>query len=226
MPTPRNVPSPAPSSSSVTTHHSSLRSQLYNILPKHALFRVKLHIHQLSNVPLLGGQFGVKWRFRNVQSNAGLLAKMKAGKSTPVVSEGKGKDKDLSPYGDPTPGYPTYDATEHHGHGIYVNGFRSTESTDYLTAGMHASQEASSSTVTSPDAISAAPMGHSYSDGRGTTRWSPLQEHTAQWEHTVTVVTRMDVDRETSGLLSNELKLTIMQVSTLSIILPIIKLYR
>jgi len=54
-------------------------------------------------------------------------------------------------------------------------------------------------------------MDHLYSDGRGATEWAPLHEHTAKWQHTVSVVVRMDIDRETSTLQSNDLKLTVMQ---------------
>lgn len=219
MPTPRILSNTSAPLSSVNTHHSSLRNQLYNILPKHALFKVKVTIHQLSNVPFLGGQYGVKWRFRNVQSvgpNVGLLAKMKASKSASHLdaSTTKAKGRELSPDTEPL------SAVEDHreGHGIYINGFRNdTTSSDYLTSGFRKSSASSpegsadSSPLNTTSSVEA-----SYSDGRGITEWAPLHEHSSKWEHTVNVVVRMDVDRETLNLLHNEMKLTIMQVRLLN----------
>lgn len=38
-----------------------------------------------------------------------------------------------------------------------------------------------------------------------------LRDHKVTWEHTVDIVVRMDVDRDTLTLLPNELKLVVMQ---------------
>jgi hypothetical protein len=187
---------------------------------------VKLQIHQLSNVPLLGGQFGVKWRFKHVQSagrNAGLLAKMRANKSSPHIDVGKGKGRELNVDEDATTGDEDYQAVDGtHGHGIYINDFQVPSGSSYFTAGGSKLSSSSSTTASSDSSsfyttpshtpASSISTEHSYSDGRGVTDWAPLLEHTAKWEHTVSVVVRMDVDRETSILQSNDLKLTIMQV--------------
>jgi hypothetical protein len=166
-------------------------------------------------VPFLGGQYGVKWRFRNVQSvrqHTALLAKMKTSKSAPHLdpSTVKGKGRELSP--DPE----SLSVLEDHreGHGIYVNGFRNnTTSSDYLTSGVHKSSASSSAgSADSSPLTSTSSAEASYSDGRGITEWVPLHEHSSKWEHTVNVVVKLDVDRETLDLLHNELKLTIMQV--------------
>lgn len=52
-----------------------------------------------------------------------------------------------------------------------------------------------------------------HSDNRGITTWTELSDHTATWDHHVTLIVRMDVDRETLDLHENELKLTVLQVS-------------
>lgn len=66
------------SSSALTPSGShGFRSQLGHLLPRHALFQVHLHIEELTNVPLITGQFAVRWKFKNVQSGSGLLSKMK-----------------------------------------------------------------------------------------------------------------------------------------------------
>ena len=51
-----------------------------------------------------------------------------------------------------------------------------------------------------------------HSDSRGITAWTELSDHTATWDHHVTLVVRMDVDRETLDLHASELKLTVLQV--------------
>lgn len=87
--------SPLPSPAILgTTHSHGLRSQLGSLLPRHVLFQVHIHVDQLSNVPLVKGQFGVRWKFKNVQSGSGLLSKMKSANSsrTGVVNnESSGK---------------------------------------------------------------------------------------------------------------------------------------
>lgn len=204
-------------SSQHSSQHSSLRNQIYNIVPKHALFIVRVQIHQLSNVPFLGGQFGVKWRFRNVQSvgpHASLLTKMKAGNKSAVDATGggtlKGKGREVNLDEDYHPQAQGHASTP----GIYVNGLlNGTDSSDYITAGGRHNPKSSTSSSTDSSPLNTTPThDHVYSDGRGITDWAPLQDHTAKWEHSVNVVVRMDVDRETSDLLSNELKLTVMQV--------------
>lgn len=64
---------------------NGLRAQLGHLLPKHAYFRARVVIHQLSSVPYVGGEFGVRWKFKGVQlqhpgpgSKHGLLDRVKA----------------------------------------------------------------------------------------------------------------------------------------------------
>ncbi|KAL4253205.1 hypothetical protein ABKN59_004723 [Abortiporus biennis] len=63
------------------SHGGGIRSQLGHLLPsRHALFQVHLTIDDLSNVPRVKGEFGVKWKFKNVQSGSSLINKLKTGK--------------------------------------------------------------------------------------------------------------------------------------------------
>ena len=214
-------PTPAEySSSTVSTHSSgpSLRSHLFNILPKHALFKIKLHIRQISNVPLLGGEFAVKWRFRNVQSPAGnhsgFLSKMKANSSTTTMTL-KGKTKDYFPDSEDTPTtQPVYPwaGNDPTGRGIPD----SSSSPDY-TSLVGTKSSSSSFSVISPGGTSSLTpaMPGVHSDNRGITTWTELSDHTATWDHHVALVVRMDVDRETLDLHESELKLTVLQVSYL-----------
>ncbi|KAJ7639295.1 N-terminal C2 in EEIG1 and EHBP1 proteins-domain-containing protein [Roridomyces roridus] len=48
-----------------------LRTQLGHLLPRHALFDVRITIHQLASVPLVSGEFGCRWKFKNTKSVKG-----------------------------------------------------------------------------------------------------------------------------------------------------------
>ncbi|KZT00686.1 uncharacterized protein LAESUDRAFT_708494 [Laetiporus sulphureus 93-53] len=69
-----------------------LRSQFGQLLPRHALFHAHVTIEQLSNVPLMRGEFAVRWKFKHVQSRSRLLSKMKKGSSSHGF-RGKGKGR-------------------------------------------------------------------------------------------------------------------------------------
>ncbi|KAF7323935.1 C2 NT-type domain-containing protein [Mycena kentingensis (nom. inval.)] len=46
---------------------TGLKAQLHNLLPRHATFRVRTQIHHLASVPLVSGEFAVRWKFKNTQ---------------------------------------------------------------------------------------------------------------------------------------------------------------
>jgi len=206
------------SSSTVSTHSAgpSLRSHLLNILPKHTLFKVRLQIHQISNVPLLGGDFAVKWRFKNVQSpggnHSGLLSKMKANSSATTTTL-KGKTKDYFPDSEDSPitqsGYPWT------GNGSTGRGTPDSSSSPDYPSPVGTKSSSSSFSVISPNGTpSLTPtMPGMHSDSRGITPWTELSDHTTTWDHHVALIVRMDVDRETLDLHASELKLTVLQVS-------------
>lgn len=72
-----------------------VRAHLKDLLPlsKHALFHVRLTIHQLWNVPLVSGAFSVKWKFQNVHSVRGSGMTMREGLKA-KMRKGKGKEGD------------------------------------------------------------------------------------------------------------------------------------
>lgn len=78
---------------------TGIRAQLGQLLPRHAEFRARVQIHQINNVPFVSGEFGVRWKFKNVQSHAGpkhgLLDRFKARaekRRQPHDDKGKGRD--------------------------------------------------------------------------------------------------------------------------------------
>ena len=220
---------PAPSS-------HGLRSQLGHLIPKHALFQVRLEIEQLSNVPLIKGEFGVRWKFKGVQSGSGLLGKMKGGSKT-WSGQGKGKgrataiglgigvteegelfDEAGSTHGstqgttEDDPDADTAEEPNPHRH----------RSFEYLRATNASTPQLNGHDTPNPPPQTPAPIVHSVpatqSEARGMTPWAELQNYNVKWSHSVNVAVQMDVHRETGDLLPNELKLVVMQVCVHSLL--------
>lgn len=209
-----NKTSIAESSSSSSSAPHGLRTQLGHILPKHALFQVNVHIDQLSNVPLVGGEFGVRWKFRNVQSGSGLLGKMK-GRSTPTLANGKGKGR-LEPSIQITPGTPVRDGFgfQESVHDDGRSSFEDDEDHGRLSMQSNGSAVYGQYLTTSPPETPTAtpkPGRLEKAEAKGMTPWAPLQSYNVRWDHKVSVVVQMDVHRETGDLLPSELKLVVMQ---------------
>ena len=196
-----------------------LRTQLGHLLPRHALFQVHLHIEQLSNVPLIKGEFGVRWKFKNVQSGSGLLSKMKGHRTWSGQGKGKGRadegDGEEGAAGDDVEGNSTHDTTT-------TEDDRSAESprSPLASVGPYAPDTPHPPTAPTPiingpsHSPPSAPAVPLQSDARGVTPWAALQSYNVKWDHTVNAAVQMDVHRETGDLLPSELKLVIMQVST------------
>ncbi|KAJ6588142.1 N-terminal C2 in EEIG1 and EHBP1 proteins-domain-containing protein, partial [Mycena capillaripes] len=53
------------------TPPTGLRAQLHQLLAHHALFQVRIQIHQLASVPLVHGEFAVQWKFKNTHKQDG-----------------------------------------------------------------------------------------------------------------------------------------------------------
>ena len=217
-----SITSESSSSSSATPH--GLRTQLGLILPKHTLFQVHLHVEQLSNVPLVSGEFGVRWKFKNVQSGSGLLSKMKA-RSSPALANGKrdkGKGR-MEPMIQVTPGTPVRDGFgfQEPAHHDARSSFEDDEDDDAhgrasvqlnnSAYGQYLSASPPGTPVVAATPTLAKPARLEKPEARGITSWAPLQSYNVRWDHRVAVVVQMDVHRETSDLLSSELKLVVMQ---------------
>ncbi|KAG2159266.1 N-terminal C2 in EEIG1 and EHBP1 proteins-domain-containing protein [Suillus bovinus] len=95
----RPPPDPRPKSPirPASPTHTSFRAQLAHLLPRHAIFLLRLTIHQLSSVPFVNGEFEVRWKFKGVTSGGGLLGKVKSnrkGRVTASPTSAKGKEKE------------------------------------------------------------------------------------------------------------------------------------
>ena len=80
-------------------HTGGIRAHLAHLLPRHAAFTLTLTLHQLHNVPLVHGEFGLEWKLKGVTSHSGtgILDKVKARKakatrSTPSIAKGSDTD--------------------------------------------------------------------------------------------------------------------------------------
>ncbi|KAF6745980.1 hypothetical protein DFP72DRAFT_823549 [Ephemerocybe angulata] len=127
--TPLYSPNALPSPNPVPTKASKLKSHITSFLPlsKHTYFHAKIEIEQLSSVPFVGGQFGVRWRFKNVvrhtaeklqegavnDEEQGLLGRV-AAKAKAVASSGKDKGKAREQYGSEVGEFGTVPPTQYH----------------------------------------------------------------------------------------------------------------
>lgn len=85
-PTPRPT---SPTPTNTNQHTGGIRAHFAHLLPKHAVFTATLTLHQLHNVPLVHGEFGLKWQIKGVTSHSGssLLDKVKARKTQSKLYE-------------------------------------------------------------------------------------------------------------------------------------------
>ena len=81
--TPVSCPAPAHNHPHSIAPSGGIRAHFAHLLPRHAAFTVTLTLHQLHNVPLVHGEFGLKWKIKGVTSHSGngILDKVKARKA-------------------------------------------------------------------------------------------------------------------------------------------------
>ncbi|KAI1786235.1 N-terminal C2 in EEIG1 and EHBP1 proteins-domain-containing protein [Ganoderma leucocontextum] len=219
------------SSSTPAPPSHGLRSQLGHLIPKHALFQVRLEIEQLSNVPLIKGEFGVRWKFKSVQSASGLLGKMKGGSRTwSGQKKGKGKAMVGSAMGvteegelfeedgstqDTTEDEPYADTTDppksNHNHDAH-RAFESLRAANASTPHLNGHGTPNPPPESSPPIVHSMPaVASTQSEPSGMTPWAQLQNYNVKWSHSVSVAVQMDVHRDNGDLLPNDLKLVVMQ---------------
>jgi N-terminal C2 in EEIG1 and EHBP1 proteins len=144
-----------------------------HLLPRHANFHARIQIHQISSVPFVSGEFGVRWKFKGVQSSSarkkGLLGRVKA--KAEINDKGKGRELDASLVS----------------HTTMVPDSTLSELPDPLTVPICSTLR------------------------RGTTPFLKLKDHSVVWSHTLDTLLKFDIDRETSQIHPNPLKLVVMQ---------------
>ena len=230
------------SSSTPAPATHGLRSQLSHLLPKHALFEVRLEMERLSNVPLIEGEFGVRWKFKSGELGCGVLGKMKGGSRT-WSGQGKGKTKAVAGLRSasylrrmvaPTtkPKIPPRTTQ---------TPIRPTRPTTTTTRAALSSPSAPPTALRPISTIRTPPISRSraphhvvqttseltHSKAHWIAPWMPLQNYNVKWTHSVNFAVHLDVNRETGNLIPEELTLVVMQVciSSLSLRHTLMALY-
>jgi hypothetical protein len=248
-----NATAPSTPGTAHAAQVSGLRAQLRHLLPKHALFHVRINIHELSSVPLVHGEFCLRWKFKHVHSvpasSASLLgmvsgrSKAKEKEKDDSETEGSQTEGGASPTSaetspeapndltdDDKKHIPSFIISNHQHHdftsfsksppnsslGIMSPEIFSPLPSDWLQPPRTPLASSSPSRAATPISLSlsASTPADSYAAARGMTEYVKLKDHNVIWEHKVDVVVRMDVERDTTDLLQNEVKFTVMQVST------------
>ncbi|KAF4612966.1 hypothetical protein D9613_010915 [Agrocybe pediades] len=206
-----------------------LRAHIGHLLPKHTYFRAKVTIHQISSVPFVGGEFGVRWKFKGVHTptgqKSGLLDRVKAKRAE------KGKMRQDSTEDGHVVGRQNVGAPSSMGDRSVTQASVSsrsthTDSSQHLSAdwGSHTSAVSSNSSTTTiaPTPIStnsdfstllnsSNSINGSTTPARGMTPFLKLKDHSVVWSQTLDTILKFDVDRETSQIMPNPLKLVVMQ---------------
>lgn len=248
---------------------SGIRAQLGHLLPRHAYFRARVTIHQISSVPFVSGEFGVRWKFKGHSgSKQGLLGRVKARAETKrtISNEQRvGADRVQEVLFSPgapgedghvtvtSPGGSRADASGSSGGGdsssvvsppqasrantlSSLSSSISSRTSDPISESNHhtaptewgtlstsstaaASHSSVATTIPSPSAMTSSFSGTATPDptlpsstlARGMTAFLPLKEHSVVWSQTLDTILKFDIDRETSQILPNPLKLVVMQ---------------
>ncbi|KAL4076744.1 hypothetical protein V8B97DRAFT_1866834 [Scleroderma yunnanense] len=126
---------------------TGIRAHFAHLLPRHAVFLLRISIHELNNVPLVRGEFGVRWKVKGV-TNGGLLGKVRG------RAKGKGKAQST-----PTPSTPSV-AQDAHGS---LKGKAKARESDVDNASL---LDASAS-ISDTHSIAASSSNHSHSHDQG-----------------------------------------------------------
>ncbi|GAB1520312.1 hypothetical protein RhiTH_003386 [Rhizoctonia solani] len=200
--------------------HIGLRAHLRNYFGRHATFSVQINIHELTNVPLVTGDFACRWRVKGAQSLV-----RRDSSSAKSVHSGSAASADIAVQVHP-PSPPMNPTT----------GRGSVSTTVSLNDGWSSPSESSDSRHTSllhPDGSGSIDQGSDTEDaqrsvaastnsstvhmpgmgpGRGRTPTVAIADHTVRWDELVEMAVPMGIIKETKGLMPADLKLTVEQV--------------
>ena len=193
------------------SHHHHIRDHLRSLLPSRRVsFHAQVIIHDIINVPLVQGDFAVRWRFDNAQS-------VQSGDNHPSKHKRKEEESSSSAVDESS----EQDSLRN---GRLTSSSSSTRSsTDaghQLQLPRHGSNDSQYGRYLSPDAADGAtsPVDNNVeipetflSSARGKTEWSPLlHDHSVSYNQRIDVELEMSIDRETRDLQPCELKLEVL----------------
>ncbi|KAG6896423.1 hypothetical protein C0992_008388 [Termitomyces sp. T32_za158] len=176
---------------------SGFHAQLNHLLPRHVFFHVNLYIHQITNIPLVSGEFAIKWKFKNAhgassnKSGSGLLESFKSRRK----ARRKEKEKCGAEYTDPPEQVALADTGSNRTYS--VDGHVSMYSAN-TTATSSSSSSGSSKAQNSTDAVSSSSTSSTpvlppsvsapTTPARGQTPFLRLKDHGVVWEHTLSLL--------------------------------------
>ncbi|KAJ7591552.1 hypothetical protein C8J56DRAFT_935836 [Mycena floridula] len=167
---PENPPSP----------HSGLFNQLQHLIPRHALFHVCITVHQISSVPLVSGEFAVRWKIKNTRKRSAVLSPSKPGIFAGLKGKGKGK--------------------EHHARGSVelVNIMADHFGVKPPRPGPAVRSSSSTTTASSTSIPTSSSSSSSIQSWPSITPFLPLKEHGVTWEQTLHTTVKLAISRSAS----------------------------
>lgn len=192
------------------THHHPIRDHLRSLLASRRVsFHTQVVIHDIINVPLVQGDFAVRWRFDNAQSvqsgdNHHSKHKKKEDESSGTVDDSSEQDSIRN--GRLTSSSSSTRSSTDAGHQLQLPRHGSNDS----QYGRYLSPDAASSATTPIDNDLEVPKTF-LSSARGKTELSPLlHDHSILYNQRIDVELEMSIDRETRELQPCELKLEVL----------------
>lgn len=186
-----------PRSGSPAPHLKGIRAHLHNLLPRHALFHAQIEVHQISNVPLVNGEFSVRWKIKHTTaapSKGNGLFKLTSKNST---ASSNGSTTNLSL----THTRESRDIQEQDGPDFDSASIASSLSPDdsfFVSSEDHGSSNVPT-LVVSEDAQSSSSSSSSprtSASSRGQTPFLPLQDHSVVWEHSISAYIKIPLSRD------------------------------
>lgn len=198
-------------------HPKSLRAHIYSLLPRHAIFHAQIEIHQISSVPLVHGEFAVRWKLKNLttppgskSSLLGIVKSRRNGGTSPTSSrvdiKGKGKEEDVDIEDD------------NESSSVYASSISPDGSSSISSSGddrpVMPSVVISSGASSSHSHSSSSTPSSSRPAARGQTPFLPLMEHSVTWSQSLSVYIKIPLSRDRENpdaLMHNPAKFVVTQ---------------
>ncbi|CAE6501291.1 unnamed protein product [Rhizoctonia solani] len=215
--------------------HFGLRAQLRSYFARHATFSVQINIHELTNVPLVSGDFACRWRVKGAQALPSVIRRdstsAKSVRSDGGSASGSGSSsrekaraaKDAEIEFQVVPPSPPMNPTARGSVSTIpsLNSGRSTPSDSDKPISSVLLQPDDSGSLDHSDmedvlrgTISSITSSHVnvVGPGRGRTPTVAIADHTVRWDELVEMAVPMGIAKETKGLMPADLKLTVEHV--------------
>ncbi|KAK0447188.1 N-terminal C2 in EEIG1 and EHBP1 proteins-domain-containing protein, partial [Armillaria borealis] len=199
-----------------------LRAHIQSLLPRHAIFHAQIEIHQISSVPLVHGEFAVRWKLKNLtappgskSSLLGIVKSRRNGGTSPNSSrvdiKGKGKEKEET----------EEDADiedDNESSSVYASSTSPDGSSSLSSSGddrpVMPSVVISSGASSSHSHSSSSTPSSSRPATRGQTPFLPLTEHSVTWSQSLSVYIKIPLSRDRENpdaLMPNPAKFVVTQ---------------